>query len=65
MSDSLIHSLWLAVALMLIIEGFLPFLNPAALKRVLLQVATMTEQQLRMTGLLSMSIGLLILYWVN
>lgn len=65
MSDSLIHSLWLAVALMLIIEGFLPFLSPAALKRVLLQVATMTEQQLRMTGLLSMCIGLLILYWVN
>ena len=65
MSDSLIHSLWLAVALMLIIEGFLPFLSPAALKRVLLQVGTMTEQQLRMTGLLSMCIGLLILYWVN
>lgn len=65
MSESLIHSLWLAVALMLIIEGFLPFLSPSALKRVLLQVATMTEQQLRMTGLISMCVGLLILYWVN
>lgn len=65
MSDSLIHSLWLAAALMLIIEGIFPFLNPAALKRALLQVATMTDQQLRIAGLLSMCAGLLILYWVN
>ncbi|HCD05623.1 MAG TPA: DUF2065 domain-containing protein, partial [Methylophaga sp.] len=33
MSDSLIHSLWLATALMLIIEGVLPFVNPTALRR--------------------------------
>ncbi|MCB2426870.1 DUF2065 domain-containing protein [Methylophaga pinxianii] len=65
MSDSLIHSLWLATALMLVIEGILPFINPAALRRALLQVATMTDQQLRITGLLSMVAGLLILYWVN
>tara|TARA_R100001132_G_scaffold26674_1_gene28915 strand:+ start:6769 stop:6966 length:198 start_codon:yes stop_codon:yes gene_type:complete len=64
-SDSLIHSLWLATALMLIIEGVLPFVNPTALRRALLQVATMTDQQLRITGLLSMVAGLLILYWVN
>ena len=65
MSDSLIHSLWLATALMLIIEGVLPFVTPTALRRALLQVATMTDQQLRITGLLSMVAGLLILYWVN
>lgn len=65
MSESLIHSLWLATALMLIIEGILPFINPTALRRALLQVATMTDQQLRITGLLSMVAGLLILYWVN
>lgn len=65
MSESLIHSLWLATALMLIIEGILPFINPAALRRALLQIVTMTDQQLRTTGLLSMVAGLLILYWVN
>jgi uncharacterized protein YjeT (DUF2065 family) len=64
-SESLIHSLWLATALMLIIEGILPFINPTALRRALLQVATMTDQQLRTMGLLSMVAGLLILYWVN
>jgi len=64
-NDSLIHSLWLATALMLIIEGVLPFINPAALKRVLLQVVSMTDQHLRITGLLSMVAGVLILYWVN
>jgi uncharacterized protein YjeT (DUF2065 family) len=50
---------------MLIIEGILPFINPTALRRALLQVATMTDQQLRTMGLLSMVAGLLILYWVN
>uniref|UniRef100_I1XL23 DUF2065 domain-containing protein n=2 Tax=Methylophaga nitratireducenticrescens TaxID=754476 RepID=I1XL23_METNJ len=50
---------------MLIIEGVLPFINPAALKRVLLQVVSMTDQHLRITGLLSMVAGVLILYWVN
>ncbi|HAO25978.1 MAG TPA: DUF2065 domain-containing protein [Methylophaga sp.] len=65
MSDSLIHSLWLATALMLIIEGVLPFVNPTALRRAILQIATMTDQQIRITGLLSMLAGLLILYWVN
>jgi uncharacterized protein YjeT (DUF2065 family) len=64
-SDSLIQSLWLATALMLIIEGILPFINPTALRRAILQIATMTDQQIRITGLLSMLAGLLILYWVN
>jgi uncharacterized protein YjeT (DUF2065 family) len=50
---------------MLIIEGIMPFVNPAALRRALLQIVTMTDQQLRTVGLLSMVAGLLILYWVN
>ena len=65
MSDTLIHSLWLATALMLIIEGIMPFLNPAAFRRALLQISTMQDSQLRWIGLGSMLIGLAILYWVN
>lgn len=65
MGESLFHSLWLATALMLIIEGILPFINPPALRRALMQIATMSDQQLRITGLLSMAAGVLLLYWVN
>lgn len=65
MSESLIHSLWLATALMLIIEGIMPFLNPAAFRRALIQVSTLSDKHLRWIGLISMLIGLAILYWVN
>ncbi len=65
MSDTLIHSLWLATALMLIIEGIMPILNPSAFRRALLQITTMSDSQLRWIGLGSMFVGLAILYWVN
>jgi hypothetical protein len=64
-SDALIHSLWLATALMLIIEGIMPFLNPSAFRRALLQVIAMGDTQLRWVGLICMLVGLAILYWVN
>jgi hypothetical protein len=64
-SDALIHSLWLATALMLIIEGVMPFLNPSAFRRALLQIIAMSDTQLRWVGLISMLVGLAILYWVN
>ncbi|MEX1199972.1 MAG: DUF2065 domain-containing protein [Methylophaga sp.] len=65
MSDSLIHSLWLATALMLVIEGIMPFANPSAFRRALIQISTMSDKQLRWIGLISMLIGLAILYWIN
>ena len=65
MSDEFIHSLWLASALVLVLEGIMPFLNPAAFRRALFQMAEMKNRQLRMIGLFSMALGLVILYWVN
>jgi len=64
-TDSLLHSLWLATALMLVIEGFMPFINPAAFRRALLQMANMTDHQLRIIGLFSMIFGVALLYWIN
>jgi len=64
-SETLIHSLWVASALMLVIEGIMPFLSPAAFRRALLQMAGMKDQQLRVIGLFSMVIGVALLYWVN
>ncbi|NQY27465.1 MAG: DUF2065 domain-containing protein [Piscirickettsiaceae bacterium] len=65
MNNTLIHSLWLAAALMLVIEGLIPFLSPAAFRRTLAKMAKMNDQQLRIMGLFSMVFGLVLLYWVN
>lgn len=65
MNPELIHSLWVASALMLVIEGIMPFLNPAVFRRALMQMATMTDRQLRLVGLFAMIAGLIILYWIN
>ena len=65
MENSLLESLLVASALMLIIEGIMPFLNPMTFRRALLQMAAMKDQQLRIIGLFSMVLGLAILYWVH
>jgi hypothetical protein len=59
------HELLVAVALLLVIEGVLPFLNPAALRKTLLQVAQLNDRTLRFAGLTSMVAGCLLLYLVR
>lgn len=54
-----------ALALYLVLEGLMPFLNPQAFKRMLLSFAALGEQQLRVWGLLSMAAGLMLLYVVR
>jgi len=54
-----------AIALLLVIEGILPAANPGALRRVFLQAAEMDDRSLRTVGLLSMGVGVLLLYWVR
>jgi hypothetical protein len=54
-----------ATALMLIIEGIMPFLSPQHFKRALLQMAAMPDRQVRLIGLISMIAGLIFLYWIN
>jgi uncharacterized protein YjeT (DUF2065 family) len=54
-----------ALALLLVIEGVLPFLNPTGLRKVLFTMAQMGDRQLRFTGLTSMLIGVVLLYFVR
>jgi hypothetical protein len=54
-----------ALALVFVIEGMLPFLNPQSLRRMLVTVAQMDDRILRVAGLVSMASGLLLLYWVR
>jgi hypothetical protein len=64
-NDSLFTSLLVASALMLVIEGIMPFLSPNAFRRALLQMANMQDMQLRTVGLFSMILGVVLLYWVH
>lgn len=59
------HALLIALSLMLVIEGLLPFLAPNGFRRLLLQVASQNSRQLRLTGLMSMLSGVVLLYLVN
>lgn len=54
-----------ALALMLVIEGVIPFINPAAMRRALLVMAALDERALRWTGLSSMVLGVGLLYLVK
>jgi hypothetical protein len=60
-----VHDLLVAVALVLVIEGCLPFLSPARYRRVLLAVAAEADGPLRLAGLVSMLAGVGFLYLVN
>ena len=57
--------LWSALALVLVIEGILPFLNPEGYKRTMLQLATLAPSTLRKIGFASMMGGLLFLYLIR
>lgn len=54
-----------ALALLLVLEGMLPFVNPGALRRALTAMNELSDRQLRLVGLTSMLLGLLFLAIVN
>lgn len=54
-----------AVALMLVIEGIIPFVSPDALRRMLATLASMDDRSVRIGGLLSMFCGVGLLYLVR
>ena len=56
------HDLLVALALVLVIEGIVPFLNPGAMRRALLALAQMNDNTLRFAGLTVMIAGCLLLY---
>ncbi len=49
-----------AVCLVLVLEGILPFLNPAGYKRAVKAMLDLPDNQLRIIGLSSMIAGVLI-----
>lgn len=53
------------LALYLVLEGIMPFMNPAGLRRAMTVFAALSDRQLRIVGLLSMLSGLGLLYFIR
>ncbi|WP_299876497.1 DUF2065 domain-containing protein [uncultured Cocleimonas sp.] len=56
------HDLLNAIALLLILEGLLPFIKPESIKKIYLAMSQTPESSLRMIGLASIVAGLVLLY---
>lgn len=54
-----------AFCLMLVIEGVLPFLYPNRWRRLVIVIAQVSDRQLRITGLISMVMGAVLLFAIS
>lgn len=57
--------LFAAFALYLVLEGIMPFLNPAGMKRALAVMLSLPDRQLRLGGLGAIVAGLILLVLVR
>jgi uncharacterized protein len=55
----------LALALMLILEGVLPFLAPSLWRDTFRRITQLSDGQIRFVGLSSMLVGVLLLLWAR
>jgi uncharacterized protein YjeT (DUF2065 family) len=59
------HELGVAICLMLVIEGVIPFLYPKRWRDMVTMLAQVDDRSVRVMGLVSMLIGTALLYLVN
>jgi len=59
------HELWIALALLLIVEGIFPFLSPDGVRKALAAIHQLSDSQLRFAGMTSMLVGVALLYIIN
>ena len=57
-------TLWMALALVLVIEGLFPFVSPGGWRRTFSQLLQLTDVQIRMFAMVSISAGLLMIWWL-
>ncbi len=60
-----LSDLFSALALFLVLEGILPFLNPQGMKRTLARLLEIGDRELRIAGLGSMLVGLALLFLIR
>lgn len=56
---------WIALALVLVLEGIFPFLSPTGWRQMFTQVLRLSDGQLRFFGLCSLSAGLLLIWFLT
>jgi len=54
-----------ACALVLVLEGILPFVGPSRYKQLVAQMVRLSDNQLRTAGLAAMIAGLVLLFFVR
>lgn len=59
------HDLFVALCLVLVVEGILPFLSPASWRKMMLNAVQLNDRPMRVMGLVSMLIGVGLLCLVN
>jgi uncharacterized protein YjeT (DUF2065 family) len=59
------QELLVALGLLLVLEGLLPFLNPQRVRQAFIRLAQLDDATLRFGGLTCMLLGVILLYWVN
>jgi uncharacterized protein YjeT (DUF2065 family) len=59
------NDLLVALALVCVIEGVMPFVNPGRTRRLLARLATLEDRQMRVMAFVSMMIGMAILFAVR
>ncbi|PJC12982.1 MAG: DUF2065 domain-containing protein [Comamonadaceae bacterium CG_4_9_14_0_8_um_filter_60_18] len=59
------NTFWLAMALVLLVEGFMPFVSPATWRKTFEQILRLGDGQLRFFGLCSLLLGLLLIWWLG
>ena len=61
----MLHELLIALSLVLVIEGVLPFLSPGTVRRMMISTLEADDRSLRIAGFVSMMAGVMLLYLVN
>lgn len=59
------QDLWVALSLVLVIEGLMPFLSPRSMRETLRMMSELDDRTLRIIGLASMVLGVIMLYLVR
>jgi uncharacterized protein YjeT (DUF2065 family) len=57
--------LWVAMALLLVLEGIVPFLTPRGFKQMMESVLRTEDRHLRIAGFVCMLAGVVLLYLVH
>jgi hypothetical protein len=55
----------IAIALLLVIEGIIPFLSPNGWRKTLQAISEMPDEKVRLIGLVSMIFGVILLYLIH